>query len=281
MGPHYAVLCDWLLLLSMFSRFTHVVAWSSKPFLFTDEQYSLPWWLSGKESTCQRRRWRRHGFYPWIGKIPWRRKWQPTPAFLPRKSHGRRSLAGYSPWSRKESDTWSNWAHTYTRMYTLMDTPHFVRQPKLFKKTKATEEQPNIPNISEGVSGAFRHSQGNHDMDPGWWHWWRAPGSSRLKRASPKHAWSPLTQESCCSRILCPLPSSAWALTGDCIHSPVWGASTQPKRDGRQASLWAAPQNPEEPNSLLPTSGLFRVPAGSTRAKQGPGCVRQIQADKG
>ena len=45
------------------------------------------------------------GFDPWVGKIPWRRKWQPTPVFLPGKSHGRRSLVGYSPWGRKESDT--------------------------------------------------------------------------------------------------------------------------------------------------------------------------------
>ena len=38
---------------------------------------------------------------PWVGKIPWRRKWQPTPVFLPRKYHGQRSLVGYSPWGRK------------------------------------------------------------------------------------------------------------------------------------------------------------------------------------
>ena len=43
-------------------------------------------------------------FDPWVGKIPWRRVWQPTTAFLPRKSHGQRSLAGYSLWGRKESD---------------------------------------------------------------------------------------------------------------------------------------------------------------------------------
>ena len=42
---------------------------------------------------------------PWVGKTPWRRKWQPTPVFLPGKSHGQRSLMGYSPWSCKESDT--------------------------------------------------------------------------------------------------------------------------------------------------------------------------------
>ena len=47
-------------------------------------------------------------FDPWVGKIPWRRKWQPTPVFLPGKSmeiHRCRSLAGYSPWDCKESDT--------------------------------------------------------------------------------------------------------------------------------------------------------------------------------
>ena len=40
-----------------------------------------------------------------VGKIPWRRKWQPTPVFLPRKSYGWRNLVGYSPWGREESDT--------------------------------------------------------------------------------------------------------------------------------------------------------------------------------
>ena len=44
------------------------------------------------------------GFNPWVGKIPWRRKWQPTPVFLPGESHGRRSLVGYCPWGCKESD---------------------------------------------------------------------------------------------------------------------------------------------------------------------------------
>ena len=44
-------------------------------------------------------------FDPWVGKIPWRRKWQPTSVLLLRKFHGWRSLVGYSPWGRKESDT--------------------------------------------------------------------------------------------------------------------------------------------------------------------------------
>ena len=45
------------------------------------------------------------GFNPWVKKIPWRRKWQPTPVSLPGESHAQRSLMNYSPWGRKEADT--------------------------------------------------------------------------------------------------------------------------------------------------------------------------------
>ena len=44
---------------------------------------------------------RRPGFNPWVGKIPWRRKWQPIPVFLPWESHGQRSMMGYCPWGHK------------------------------------------------------------------------------------------------------------------------------------------------------------------------------------
>ena len=47
----------------------------------------------------------RPGFNLWVRKIPWRRKWQPTPVLLPGKFHGWRNLVDYSPWGRKESDT--------------------------------------------------------------------------------------------------------------------------------------------------------------------------------
>ena len=53
-----------------------------------------PRWLRGEESASQCRGYR---FDPWVGKIPWRRKWQPIPVFLPGKSHAQRSLADYSP----------------------------------------------------------------------------------------------------------------------------------------------------------------------------------------
>ena len=47
----------------------------------------------------------RCGLDSWVGKIPWRRVWQPTPVFLPGEFHGQRSLEGYSPVGCKESDT--------------------------------------------------------------------------------------------------------------------------------------------------------------------------------
>ena len=64
-----------------------------------------PGGATGKESTCHCKRCKRHRFDPWVGKIPWRRTWQPTPLFLPGESHGQRSLVGYSLWGHRESDT--------------------------------------------------------------------------------------------------------------------------------------------------------------------------------
>ena len=68
------------------------------------ETLRLPRWHKGKESTCQCRKCKICRFGPWVGKIPWSRKWQPSPVFLPGKFCGQRSLVGYSPWGHKESD---------------------------------------------------------------------------------------------------------------------------------------------------------------------------------
>ena len=59
--------------------------------------YGFPCGSDGKESACNSR--------AWVGKIPWKREWQPTPILLPREFHGQRSLAGYSSWDCKELDT--------------------------------------------------------------------------------------------------------------------------------------------------------------------------------
>ena len=65
-------------------------------------RWGAPWWLRGLRIClwCGRSR-----FDPWVGKIPCRRAWQPTPVFLPVEFHGQRSLEGYSPWGHKKSDT--------------------------------------------------------------------------------------------------------------------------------------------------------------------------------
>jgi len=59
---------------------------------------------TSKEPACQCKRCKRHEFDPWVGKMPWRRAWQPTPVFLPGESHGQGSLAGYVPCHYKELD---------------------------------------------------------------------------------------------------------------------------------------------------------------------------------
>ena len=78
--------------------------WATLTFAFTSV---LLGGAGGKESACQCRL----GFDPWVGKSPWRRKWHPTPVPLLGKSHGQRSLVGYSPWGHKESDT-TEWLST-------------------------------------------------------------------------------------------------------------------------------------------------------------------------
>ena len=66
--------------------------------------WGFPSGASGKELTCQCRRCERHRFNPQVGKIPWKKAWQPTPLFLPGESHGQRNLVGYCPWGHKELD---------------------------------------------------------------------------------------------------------------------------------------------------------------------------------
>ena len=70
----------------------------------------LPWWLNSKRICLPCRRLM---FNPWVRKIPWRREWLLTLVFLPGESHGHRSLAGYSPWGRKESDMTEQLTHIH------------------------------------------------------------------------------------------------------------------------------------------------------------------------
>ena len=86
-------------------------------------------------------------FDSWVGKIPWRRKWQPTPVFLPGKSHGQRSLMGYNPWGHKESDIteqltfhWINWS---------------LKRSFFFNERKKTTQQRKLPFQQSGARVYF------------------------------------------------------------------------------------------------------------------------------
>ena len=68
-------------------------------------------WLSDKESTCQCR------FDPWVRKMSWRRKWPPTPVFMPGESHRQRRLVGYGPWGHTGSDKTEVTEDTHTGIW--------------------------------------------------------------------------------------------------------------------------------------------------------------------
>ena len=93
----------------------------------------LPWWLNDKESICHCRR---CGFDPQIEKIPWRRKWQPTAVFLPGKSHGQRSLVGYSRRVAKSRMGLSAHMCTHTHAHT-----HMQDSANIFSTKKNSQRQ--------------------------------------------------------------------------------------------------------------------------------------------
>jgi len=80
-------------------------------------KWDFPGGTVGKESPCQCRRHKRCGFNYWVRKIPWRKKWQPTPAFLPGKFRGQGSLVGYSSWGCKQLDMTEHSTHTHTQSF--------------------------------------------------------------------------------------------------------------------------------------------------------------------
>ena len=93
-------------------------------------------WASLVSQTVKKLQYRGPGFDPWVGNIPWMRKWLPTPVLLPGDSHGQRSLVGYSPWSCQKSDM-TEWLSTHTthnltsllnnwRLIPLNDPPYFA-----------------------------------------------------------------------------------------------------------------------------------------------------------
>ena len=76
-------------------------------------------------------------------EVPWRRKWQPTPIFLPGESHGQRSLVGYSPWGRKESDT-TEWLHFQIGKNEKMTYPNWHNMEKAVQRRNCITININI-----------------------------------------------------------------------------------------------------------------------------------------
>ena len=95
----------------------------------------FPGGASGKESACQCRR---HRLQHWFRKIPWRRKWLSTPVFLLGKSHGQRSLEGYSPWGLKELDMTEQLSTQWLINLTLYHSEQGKRELEDSKAEKGT-----------------------------------------------------------------------------------------------------------------------------------------------
>ena len=106
--------------------------------------FGLSRWLSGKESTCQRRRPRRCGFDPWVGKIPWR-KWQPTPVFLAGESYRQRSLIGLQR-VRHDRATEHAW------MLCPFDTPSVFEQLPCCQARDIPGSPASSPGLKLGIS---------------------------------------------------------------------------------------------------------------------------------
>ena len=91
----------------------------------------FPGGTNGREPVCQCRGSKRHGFDPWVGKIPWRSTWQLPLVLLPGESHGQGSLLGCNPKGRKESDKTEATEHAHTRLNILVFR---LKKKSVFKK---------------------------------------------------------------------------------------------------------------------------------------------------
>ena len=145
----------------------------------------------------------------WVGKIPWRRKWQPTPVFLPRKSQGQRSLVGYSPWGHKESGT----ADSTDISPDYRNTKNCLEQtprPRVLCSLRMRNQdwifQLNLPNLNNVFHYPSLTTEGKMSF----------PISQRLTHRHPASAIS--------------LPSTAWSpsfLLWEKTHGVWWGARSR------------------------------------------------------
>ena len=112
----------------------------------------LPRWGSGKVSAYECRTYERFRFNPWVQKIPWRRKWQPTPVFLPGLIPGQRCLVGYSPWSDNQLDMTER---------NQSETVYLITYRRLYYTCTLCLDVPGHP-TDEDTALSLRHSQFRH-----------------------------------------------------------------------------------------------------------------------
>ena len=135
----------------------------------------LPGSTSHQEPACQCERGR---FDPWVGKIPWRRAWQPILVFLPGKFHGQRSLRSYSPWGCKELDTTEATAcmHVYKELYFLSRKKNWTKCRSVFvcsqeertEQTQSSEKAGTRGFLVPGPQGLAGHPGLPHRPHAGW-----------------------------------------------------------------------------------------------------------------
>ena len=140
----------------------------------------FPWWL----------RWfricllcRRHRFDPWVGKIPQRREWQPTPVFLAGESHGQRSLTGDGPWDHKDSDTTQRLSFHFS-VALRIESPHLGDmahgRTAQFTSSRASRHFPppshSSPAQLPALSSAISHTTGPRSISwTGRLYWTQGP----------------------------------------------------------------------------------------------------------
>ena len=114
---------------------------------------------------------------PWVGKAPWRRKWQPTPVFLLGKSHGQRTLMGYSPWSHRVRHTLSAGERTHASWWLRKAQRHLCGTfAESAQRQFYHEETPHEPRPLGGTFLKCQHHErcGQSHMEA-----WMAPGPKK------------------------------------------------------------------------------------------------------
>ena len=122
---------------------------------------------SGNETVCPCRRHKRHGFDPWVRKIPWRRAWQLTPVFLLGESHGQRSLEGYSPGLQRVRHDWNELACTQAQ---LVSCSVLLEQTIVFFLDKDLSPVPGKCELMRQLSQSYGKKEQNiHPKPQSFW----------------------------------------------------------------------------------------------------------------